>query len=116
MARPTIASLQREVDTLKSQKARVEAYLQDVDLEAYYIDKEDIVEQVAGILDIDVSQYRDVVWNIIVRGSVKVGKDAELSDLELTVRGLTVACANMGVDGYDYEGMEIEVEDVRFAW
>lgn len=115
MSRPTIASLENQVATLKAKIANVEDYLQNTDLDDWCVDKEDIVDQVADYLNIDVSRYQEVEWDITVRGKVKVGKNFDPSDLELTVRGLTVACANMGVDGYEYEDMEIEVDDVRFV-
>lgn len=115
MARPTVASLENQVATLKARIANVEDYLQEVDPNDWCVDKEEIVDQVADFLNIDVSRYQEVEWDITVRGKVKVGKNFDPGDLELTVRDQTVVCGNMGVDGYDYDDMEIEVDDVRFV-
>ena len=115
MARPTIDALQSANLILRSKIAKVEDYLQEVDPNDWCVDKEGIIDQVAELLDIDVSRYQDIEWNITVRGKVKVVKDSDPSDLDLTVRGLTVACGNMGVDGHDYDDMEIEVNEVNFV-
>lgn len=115
MSRPTIASLENQVATLKARIANVEEYLQDVDPSDWHLDKDDIIDEVADLLNIDVSRYQEVEWDITVRGKVKVGKNFDVSDLELTVRGDTVSCGNMGVVGHDYDDMEVEIQDVRFV-
>jgi hypothetical protein len=114
MSRPTIASLEATVASLKRKVADVEEYLQEVDPNDWCIDKEEIITQVAELLDIDVSQYADVLWTVSIRGKVKVGKNESLNDLELTVRNETVECRNMGVLGHEFDDMSIEVEDVCF--
>jgi hypothetical protein len=114
VAKPTIASLEAENADLRARVARVEDYLIDVQ-DAYYADKDEIIQDVAEILKIDVAQYQDVEWYITVRGKVKVSKKDDPNDLELTVNGQTVRCHQIGVVDHEYEDMEIAVSEVTLA-
>lgn len=115
MARSTIAQLEAQNARLKVQIANVAEFLIDAaGSSEYSISRDDIIETVAETLDLDLAIWQDVVWNVTIRGRVKISNDADLNDLTLESHGREITCLSLGVADTEYQDISVDIDDVFF--